>query len=281
MGILWKKSEAAFPEFATIFAWPLRTIAMIFKLKFSFAKIFALLALVATGDVLAGEVQVAVAANFTLPMQEIAREFEKETGHKVRLVFGATGKFYAQIQNGAPFDVLLAADGETAKKLVGEGNAVAASEFTYAIGKLVLWSPTAGLVDDRGVVLKSAAVSHVSYCNPKLAPYGEAAVEAMKSLGVFDALQSKLVEGEHIAQAYQFVASGNAEIGFVALSQVYKDGKITSGSAWILPANLYRPILQDAVILNKGKNNMAAVDLTQYLISDKARAIIRAYGYDF
>jgi molybdate transport system substrate-binding protein len=228
----------------------------------------------------ADEVQVAVAANFTEPMQKIAAEFEKDTGHKVQLMFGATGKFYAQIRNGAPFEVLLAADTATPTKLVNEGSAVAGSQFTYAIGKLVLWSPKPGLVDDHGNVLKNANIAHVSYCNPKLAPYGLAAVEAMKSLGVFDALQPKLVQGENIAQAYQFVVSGNAEIGFVALSQVFKDGRVTGGSAWVLPANLYSPIRQDAVILDKGKGRAAPAELVKYLKSDKAKAVMRAYGYD-
>jgi molybdate transport system substrate-binding protein len=228
----------------------------------------------------ADEVQVAVAANFTAPMQKIAVEFEKDTGHKAQLIFGATGKFYAQIKNGAPFEVLLAADTETPTKLVNEGSAVAGSQFTYAIGKLVLWSPKPGLVDDKGAVLKSAALVHVSYCNPKLAPYGAAAVETMKSLGLFNALQPKLVEAENIGQAYQFVVSGNAEIGFVALSQVFKDGKITEGSAWMVPANLYAQIRQDAVILDKGKGRAAPTALINYLKSDKARAVIRAYGYN-
>ena len=243
---------------------------------------FFLLVLLSTANsqVLADDVQVAVAANFTAPMQKIAAEFEKDTGHKAQLVFGATGKFYAQIKNGAPFDVLLAADDETPAKLVKEGNAVAASQFTYAIGKLVLWSSKPGLVDDKGAVLKKADLSHVAYCNPKLAPYGAAAVEAMKALGVFDALQPKLVEGENITQAYQFVVSGNAELGFVALSQVYKDGKIAEGSAWVVPAYLYAQIRQDAVILDKGKGRTGPADLLKYLKSDKAKAVIRSYGYE-
>jgi molybdate transport system substrate-binding protein len=241
--------------------------------------LFAILSIAAAGA-FADEVQVAVAANFTVPMQKIAAEFEKDTGNKAVLVFGSTGKFYAQIKNGAPFDVLLAADDETPAKLVKEGSAVAGSQITYAIGKLVLWSPKPGLVDDKGAVLKNAAVAHVAFCNPKLAPYGAAAVEAMKSLGVYDSVQPKLVEAENIAQAHQFVVSGNAEIGFVALSQVYKDGKIGEGSAWIVPANLYSQIRQDAVVLDKGKGNAAAGALVKYLKSDKARAVIRSYGYE-
>jgi len=228
----------------------------------------------------ADQVQVAVAANFTVPATKIAEEFHKDTGHSAQLVFGATGKFYAQIKNGAPFEVLLSADQQTPARLAREGDAVEGSLMTYAIGKLVLWSPRPGLVDGQGAILKSAGVSHVAYCNPALAPYGAAAVQTMKSLGVFDALQSRLVQGENIAQAYQFVATGNAEIGFVALSQVYRDGRISEGSAWVVPANLYSPIRQDAVILSKGRDHPAAMAFVGYLGSDKARAIIRSFGYD-
>jgi molybdate transport system substrate-binding protein len=232
-----------------------------------------------SGLALADDVRVAVAANFTAPMERIAIEFDKDTGHRAQLSFGATGKFYAQISNGAPFEVLLAADRQTPARLISEGNAVPGSQMTYAIGKLVLWSPRAGVVHDEGSVLTSPAIAHIAYCNPTLAPYGAAAVEAMKSLGVFDAVQPKLVQGESIAQAYQFVASGNAEIGFVALSQVFKDGKITEGSSWILPSNLYSPLRQDAVILAKGRDHPAAASLIGYLKSEKARAIIRSFGY--
>lgn len=232
-----------------------------------------------SGLVLADEVQVAVAANFTAPMQRIAIEFHKDTGHSAQLSFGATGKFYAQISNGAPFEVLLAADTQTPARLITEGKAVAGSLMTYAIGKLVLWSPRPGLVDEKGSVLTNPAVAHIAYCNPKLAPYGEAAVEAMKSLGVYDAVQPKLVQGENISQAYQFVASGNAEVGFVALSQVFKNGKIAEGSGWILPSNLYSQIRQDAVILANGRDHPAAEALMRYLKSEKSRAIIESFGY--
>ena len=235
---------------------------------------------VPTGWVQAEEVQVAVAANFTAPMQKIAVDFEKDTGHKLQLMFGSTGKFYAQIKNGAPFDLLLAADDETPARLVKEGSAIAGSQITYAIGKLVLWSTKPGLVDYKGAVLRKADIVHVAYCNPKLAPYGAAAVEALQSLGLYDAMKPKLVEGENITQAYQFVVSGNAELGFVALSQVYKDGRISEGSAWVVPANLYKQIRQDAVILDKGKGRAGVSDLIKYLKSDKAKAVIRSYGYD-
>jgi molybdate transport system substrate-binding protein len=228
----------------------------------------------------ADEVQVAVAANFTAPMKAIAADFEKASGHKLVLSFGSTGKFYAQIRNGAPFDVFLAADDETPAKLEKENGIVAGSRFTYATGKLVLWSPKAGYVDDKGEVLKKGDFAHLAIASPKLAPYGAAAVQTLNKLDLYDALQPKLVIGETIAQTFAFVSTGNAELGFVALSQVYEDGKIKSGSGWIVPANLHDAIRQDAVILAHGKDNKAAAALTAYLKSDAARAVIRSFGYD-
>lgn len=228
----------------------------------------------------AGEVQVAVAANFAAPMQKIAAEFEKDTGHQARLAFGATGKFYAQVSNGAPFEVLLAADDETPARLEKEGQGVPGSRLTYAIGRLVLWSAQAGYVDARGEILKTGNFKHLAIANPKTAPYGAAALSAMKKLNLAEALQPKLVQGENIAQAYQFVSTGNAQLGFVALSQVYQDGKIASGSAWIVPATYHEPIRQDALVLAKGAANPAAKALLDYLKSDKAKGIIRAYGYE-
>jgi molybdate transport system substrate-binding protein len=250
-------------------------------MKLSLSRIL-LLAVFGLGSelVAADEIPVAVAANFTAPMQQIALEFHKDTGHTAQLSFGSTGKFYAQITSGAPFQVLLAADSETPTRLVSEGNAVATSQFTYATGRLVLWSPKPGVVDQKGSVLTNPGITHIAYCNPKLAPYGAAAVEAMKSLGVFDKAQPKLVQGESIAQAFQFVASGNAEIGFIALSQVFKDGKLSEGSSWVVPSNLYSPIRQDAVILAKGRDRPAAKALIEYLKSDKSKAIIRSFGYE-
>jgi len=227
----------------------------------------------------ADEVSVAVAANFTAPMQKIAVEFEKDTGHKVATSFGATGKFYAQIKNGAPFEVLLAADDETPAKLVKESAAVPGSQFTYAIGKLVLWSAKPAIVDEAGTVLKNASFDHLAVANPKVAPYGAAAVETLKALGVYDTLQPKIVTGESIAQTHQFVSSGNALLGFVALAQVLKDGKI-AGSAWVVPARLYTPIRQDGVILDKGKGKPAPEALLKYLKADKAKAIIQSFGYE-
>ncbi|CAN5413649.1 molybdate ABC transporter substrate-binding protein [soil metagenome] len=228
----------------------------------------------------AGEVQVAVAANFTAPMKAIAADFEKDTGHKAALSFGATGKFYAQIKSGAPFEVFLAADDETPLKLEKERDTVPASRFTYATGKLALWSATPVFVDDKGEVLKRGGFAHIAIAAPKLAPYGAAAIEAMTNLGVWPALEAKTVQGESIGQAFSFVSTGNAELGFVALSQVYEGGKFKSGSGWIVPANLYSPLRQDAVQLAKGKDNKAATALMAYLRSDKARAVIRSFGYE-
>ncbi|TBU79638.1 molybdate ABC transporter substrate-binding protein [Pseudomonas daroniae] len=231
------------------------------------------------GNALADQVQVAVAANFTAPMQAIASEFEKDTGHSVQASYGATGQFYAQISNGAPFEVFLSADDSTPAKLEQEGQSVDGSRFTYAIGTLVLWSPKEGFVDDKGAVLEKGDFKHLSIANPKAAPYGLAATQTLDKLGLSDTLKGKIVEGQNITQALQFVSTGNAELGFVALSQVYKDGQITSGSAWIVPEAMYEPIRQDALILKKGASNPAAKALVDYLKGPKAAEIIKSYGY--
>ncbi|MFT4240885.1 MAG: molybdate ABC transporter substrate-binding protein [Acidovorax sp.] len=233
------------------------------------------------GGAHADNVSVAVAANFTAPMQKIAAAFEADTGHKAELSFGATGKFYAQITHGAPFQVLLAADDTTPARLVSDGKAVASSRFTYAIGTLVLWSAQPGYVDAQGNVLKTGDFQHIAIANPKLAPYGLAATQVMDTLGVTARLQPRFVQGENIAQTFQFVSSGNAQLGFVALSQVMVDGQIEKGSAWQVPGHLHAPIRQDAVLLNPGKDSAAAAALLQYLRGDKARAVIKAYGYSF
>ena len=227
-------------------------------MKQTFARLsLALAACLATHAALADEVQVAVAANFTAPIQAIAKDFEKDTGHKLVASFGATGQFYAQIKNGAPFEVFLAADDSTPAKLEQEKAVVPGSRFTYAIGKLALWSPKDGYVDAKGEVLNKGGFQHLSIANPKTAPYGLAATQVLDKLGLKDKLA-----------------------GFVALSQIYKDGKVTAGSAWIVPADLYEPIRQDAVILEKGKDNAAAKALVDYLKGPKAAAVIKAYGYE-
>jgi molybdate transport system substrate-binding protein len=227
----------------------------------------------------AGEVNVAVAANFTAPMEKIAAAFEQDTGHKAVLSFGSTGALYAQITNGAPFDVFLSADEKTPAKLETEGLGIAGSRFTYATGKLALWSKQPAFVDEKGDVLRNNKFEKIAVADPKLAPYGAAAIETLTQLNLLDQLQPRFVIGENIAQAYQFVASGNAALGFVALSQVYLDGKITEGSAWIVPENLHAPIRQDAIVLTKGKDNRAANALTTYLKSKKVASIICSYGY--
>jgi molybdate transport system substrate-binding protein len=222
---------------------------------------------------------VAVAANFTKPMTEIAELFEKTTGHSAKLSFGASGKFVAQIENAAPFEVFLAADDKNTAKLEQSGLAVANSHFTYAIGKLVLWSATANLVDDQGEILNKGGFKHIALADPKLAPYGAAAIEVLKNKNLLSKLQPLFVQGENIAQTYQFVSTGNAELGFVALSQVMENGKVISGSAWQIPENLYTPIRQDVVLLKKGEENPAAPALIAFLKSPEAQAIISKYGY--
>ena len=229
---------------------------------------------------LADEVQVAVAANFSGAAQKIAAQFEKDTGHVVRLSFGATGKFYAQIEAGAPFDVLVAADQATPGKLVAEGKGLAATLHTYAIGKLVLWSADPALVDASGDVLKSGKWKHLAVADARLAPYGRAARETLASLRLTDAVQPRVVTAENIGQALQFVQTGNAELGFVALGQVQAPGGAKpAGSMWLVPASLYAPIRQDAVVLAGTRVVKAATQFVDYLASDKARAVIAACGY--
>lgn len=239
----------------------------------------ALLTLLMANIAWAGQVNVAVAANFVTPMKAIAAEFTADTGHTVQLTSGSTGKFYAQITNGAPFDVLLAADEETPAKLAREGLGVDGSRFTYAIGTLVLWSPREGVVDAEARVLREGRFRKLAIANPRVAPYGRAATEVLANMGLLNDLEPHFVLGENIAQAYQFTATGNADLGFVALSQVMKDGRMAGGSYWIVPAEAHAPIRQDALLLTFGRDNPAARALLNYLRSDKARAIIRAYGY--
>jgi molybdate transport system substrate-binding protein len=244
-------------------------------------KLLALCAGILSGAVHADEVQVAVAANFTAPAKIIAADFEKDTGHKAVLSFGTVGKFFAQMKNGAPFEVLVSADKETPDKLVAEGLAVESTRHTYAIGKLVLWSAQPGYVDARGEVLRKGDFKHFALANPKLAVYGAAGQEVMRKLDVLDAIAPRIVLAENIAQAHQYIATGNAEVGFVALSQVIgKDGGIDKGSAWMVPPDLYPPIKQDVIVLTPGKDKAAALALVNYLKTNKARAVIRSFGYE-
>ncbi|MEW5780934.1 MAG: molybdate ABC transporter substrate-binding protein [Pseudomonadota bacterium] len=244
-----------------------------------FVALIAKLALATTAH--ADEVQVAVGANFNAPMKIIAADFEMDTGHKAVVSLGTVGKFFAQIKSGAPFEVLISSDKDTPDKLVAEGLAVESTRRTYAIGKLVLWSAKPDYVDAKGEILKKGDFKHLALANPKLAVYGAAGQEAMKRMGVLESIQPRIVLAENITQAHQFVATGNAELGFVALSQIVgKDGRVTEGSHWMVPADLYPQIRQDAIVLKLGRDKPAAKALVDYLKTDKARAVIKAYGYD-
>jgi len=236
----------------------------------------AAIASLVASDAFAASTNIAVAANFTDAAKEIAAAFKQKTGHEAVLSFGSSGQFFTQITQDAPFQVFLSADDERPKKLAAEGLAVAGSNFTYAVGKLVLWSKSPGVVSGEQT-LKAASFAKVSICNPVAAPYGAAAVEAMKALKVYDELKPKFVEGANITQAYQFVQTGNAEVGFVALSQVIND---KDGSRWLVPQALYTPIRQDAVLLKKGADNEAATAFMSFLKGPEARTIIEKYGYE-
>ena len=226
----------------------------------------------------ADTVAVAVAANFTAPMKQIAAEFEEKTGHVAQLSFGSSGKFVAQIQNGAPFDVFLSADQQKPEVLETAGTAVAGSRFSYALGRLALWTIQPDI--DPLATLRNGQFNKLAIANPRLAPYGLAATQVITQLGLSEPIESKLVQGDSIAQAWQFVSTGNADLGFVALSQISLNGKISKGTAWVVPLEQHDPIRQDAVLLQRGEHNKAAVALLQYLQSAPARLIIRQYGYD-
>ncbi|WP_337996728.1 molybdate ABC transporter substrate-binding protein [Oleispirillum naphthae] len=245
---------------------------MMRKLRFAAALALALLPLPAQ----AGETLVAVAANFTAAAKEIGASFTAKTGHGVKFSFGSTGKLYTQISQGAPFEAFLAADDKRPAKAEKEGFGVPGSSFTYAVGKLVLWSKTPGLVDAKGAVLKTGKFNKVAIANPAAAPYGAAAVAAMQAMGVYDALKPKIVEGNNISQAHQFAATGAAELGFVAGSQV---ALTPEGSRWMVPDALYSPIYQDAVLLTKGAKNPAATAFLDYLRGPEAAEVLAKYGY--
>jgi len=233
------------------------------------------LVLFAAGGASAAEVRVAVAANFTETAKELAGVFQKQTSHTAVLSFGSSGQLLTQVQQGAPFEVLLSADRERPEQAVSLGLAEADSRFTYAIGKLVLWSKSPELVKGEGT-LKAAKFTKLALANPETAPYGAAAIEVLKALGLHAALTPKLVQGNSIAQAYQFIETGNAELGFVALSQVVAS---TAGSRWLVPQSLYTPIRQDAVLLKTGASNPAAREFLAFLKGPAARALIEKYGY--
>lgn len=249
---------------------------MLARLLSRFTLVLGVLALPLSGH--AGEAHVAVAANFLAPMKQLAPLFEHASGHTLVVSSGSTGKFYSQIRNGAPFDVLLAADDETPARLMRDGDAV--HTRPYAIGKLALWSADPGKIDGTDSVLRRGTYTRLAIANPRLAPYGAAAMQVLEKLGLADTIKGKSVVGENIGQTYQFVASGNAEIGFVALSQITRDGRLTGGSAWQIPGSLHAPIRQDAALLKHGEHNPAARALLDYLDTPAALAVIRSYGYE-
>lgn len=238
----------------------------------------ALLSLLTFGALpaMAGDASVAVAANFTAPAKEIAALYKARTGYTIDLSFGASGQFYTQISQGAPFDIFLSADDERTKKAVQEGFAVQGSEFTYAIGKLALWSAIPGYVDKDGAVLKKGAFQHLSVATPKAAPYGTAAIETLNALGLYKGIEAKIVTGENIGQTYQFILSKNAELGFVAYSQVIGQKE---GSLWLVPEKYYSPIVQNAVLLKHGQGNTVAKGFYTFLKSKAVAEIIQRYGY--
>lgn len=237
------------------------------------------LVVLAVAPASAEQVLVAVAANFIGPFREVAMEFEKATGHTVQVASGSSGNFYSQIKNGAPFEVFFSADNERPKLLEDEGLGVKGNRFTYAIGRLVLWSPDPSLVKGEDT-LRSASFKRLAIANPKAAPYGVAAMQAMQKLGVWESVQPRIVMGESLGQTMGFIESGNAELGFLALSQVL-DPKIKgTGSRWDVPVNLHEPIQQDVVLLAKGKDNPAAKALMEFMSRPQATAIIERYGYE-
>lgn len=225
-------------------------------------------------------VKLAVATNFTDAMQQIAQAFEQATGHKTSIAYGSSGKLYAQIQHGAPFHLFLSADTDKPHQLAANKLAIPSSQFTYATGKLVLWAPGAALVNtDIQSLLTKGDFSHLAIANDKLAPYGKAAIETLAAMGVDQALKQKLVKGENIGQTYQYIRSGNAQLGFVAYSQLMKDKQTQQHDYWVVDAGLHAPIQQDAILLNKGEHNKAAAAFMAYLTSDKVKAIIQSFGY--
>jgi molybdate transport system substrate-binding protein len=247
------------------------------RLSSLFTLLFATLV---QSSALAADAQVAVAANFAEPIKAIAAVLEKTTGHTLKVSTGASGAFYTQIKNGAPFDVFLSADNERPEMLEKDGLAQPGTRFTYATGKLVLWSVKAGRVDDKGAVLKAADLGKVAFANPKTAPYGAAAMQVVDKLGLKEALTPKLVQGESIGQTFNFVKTGNADVGFVALSQVLSGGRLKEGSMWVIPQANYDLIRQDAVLLKRGADNEAAKALLKLLQSPNIKDLIRSYGYE-
>lgn len=245
----------------------------------NFKRILLMSLLLVSSMVKAGEVKVAVASNFYKPMLQLAKEFEQATGNTVILSAGSTGALYAQIKNGAPFEVFLAADQQRPIALEDEKLAINGSRFTYAQGQLAFWSKKLGYNTQQDFINSLSKMEYLAIASPKNAPYGAAAIDVMKKLGVYAKAQAKIVEGHNIGQTYQYVSSENVKCGFVALSQVYQNNKITEGSAWLVPTHLHRVLKQDAVLLHKGQNNTVAQSLLTFLQSDAAKKTIRSFGY--
>ncbi|BBI99720.1 molybdate ABC transporter substrate-binding protein [Ferrigenium kumadai] len=233
-----------------------------------------------SSPVCAGEVRAAVASNFSAPMERLVALFQQESGHTVKVSLGSSGKFYSQIKGGVPFDVFLSADEAIPKRLVQEGMAVGDSRLVYAVGRLVLWSAQPGFVDAKGAVLYKGGYNKLAIADPRLAPYGMAARETLEKLTMWNAIQGKLVKGENITQTYQFIATENAELGFIALSQVMRDGQMTAGSWWLVPPELHKPIRQSAVLLSGAKDQSASRAFLMFLKSEKAAAVMRSFGYE-
>ncbi len=250
---------------------------MIWKESLSGSVLALVLVLTIAPDLAAEPIRVAVASNFRVALEEVAERFEHRSGHEVVLISGSTGKHYAQITHGAPFELFFAADDRRPRLLEEQGLAVAGSRFTYGIGQLVLWSPQPGYVDAGGAVLENGDFRFLAIANPELAPYGRAAKEVLEGLGLWGELDSRLVRGENVGQAFQFVASGNAELGLVALSQIRQGTSARGGSLWEVPRDLYGPIEQQVVLLRESE---AAMELLEFVRGDEARAVLRDHGYD-
>ena len=255
----------------------MRFMMMTRRLQMIGLALFAAALALGAAPALAADTQVAVAANFTEPAKEIAAAFAAKTGHHAVLSYGSSGQFYTQVTQGAPFEVFLSADADRPKRMEQEGLGMPGTRFTYAVGRLVLWSKTPGLVDDKGAVLSGGTFHKLSIADPTAAPYGVAAIQTMNRMGVYARLQPRIVKGSSITQAYQFVDTGAAELGFVALSQVIN---VPGGSRWVVPASNHAPIAQQAILLFKGDKNPAARAFIQFLKGPEALAIIRRYGYE-
>ena len=244
-----------------------------------YVKLLGIVVILMVGTVRAESALISVASNFSGAFEELEQVFEMESGHLIETVFGSSGRFFEQINNGAPFHAFLSADQEKPDALQKAGLVVEESRFTYALGKLVLWSSQSNLVDSSGQVLKQNNFRRLAIANPRLAPYGIAAMEVLENLDLASGIQGKIIQGENIAQTYQFVSTGNVELGLVAFSQVYRQDRIVSGSSWIIPADHYNPVRQDAVLLRRGANNQAAIAFLKFIRSEAGRAIIESFGY--